>query len=124
MIEERIDGGEEPLDLSPLERLSGSGELDRFVRRTMGAATAELARRQATLTLGGLLVRWRRPILAAAGLITVVSITVLLTVRSPSEGGRGTLTEALGVPRTWAVWVRAGEQPTPGQLLQTEESLP
>jgi hypothetical protein len=122
MMDVHDEGMGEPLDLGPLEPLPKREDLDRFVRRVVTAATPELVRRQAILTLGELLIQWRRPILAASSVLAVAAMAVLLTARSPSATSRGTLTEALGVPTTWATWVQAGEQPTPGQLLKTEES--
>jgi len=114
----------EPIDLSPLDPTANVEGFERLVRNIRVAAAAELQRRSSGLSLTDLIFRWRRPILATALLLAVVSGTVLMTVRQPGLEDETTLAESLGVPRVWAGWVTGDDRPTPGELLEADGSQP
>ena len=56
---------------------------ERFVQRVRTAATPELLRRQTAQGWGGIIVRWRNPILALSGLLAVLSVGLLLISARP-----------------------------------------
>ncbi len=114
----------EPIDLSPIDPMADGERLERFVRGVRAAAAEELLRRRSGPTLADLIFRWRRPILAAALLLAMVSGTVLMTVRQPDLEDEPTLAETLGVPRAWAGWVTGDNRPAPGELLDADGSQP
>jgi hypothetical protein len=114
----------EPLDLSPLDPTADSESLERIVRRIHAAAASELLRRRSGPALIDLIVRWRRPILAASLLLAVASGAVLMTVRQPVLKDETTLAESLGVPRVWAGWIDVDDRPAPGELLKADGSEP
>jgi hypothetical protein len=110
---------EDRLDLAALDPLADPRRFERVMGRVLDAAADELARRRAELGLGGLIVAWRRLILAAFGLVAAASILALFLANEPPTraGETATVEEALGVPRTWSGWVRGDARPTPGELL-------
>jgi hypothetical protein len=123
MMDDQSRGDSDRLDLSPLDPRTDALRFERLVREVRRAATPELVRRQAGLTLWGQIARWRRPILAASGLVALVSV-IVLAVAHPSATSQTTLAEAFGVPSQVARWVQANEKPTPGDLLGLERSKP
>ena len=108
------------IDLSALEPAGGTAGLDARVRAILRAAAPELARRQAPLPVYTLIARWRRPVLATAGLLAAASLAVLLLAHPVSER-RTSLAEAGGVPREWATWAQADRNPSPGELLLLDQ---
>jgi hypothetical protein len=118
---DREDREGKGVDYAPLDPWRDSAAWEGFVRRIRTAATPELLRRQAAQSWGGVIVLWRRPILALSGLLAVVSIALLLTTGKPRSTTGTPLTEALGLSGSWAAWVGTGEQPSADELLGSKE---
>ena len=112
---------DERVDLSALDPCEDPERFERLVRGIRRAATPELMRRQGALGLWGELARWRRPILAASGVLAIASVLVLATVR-PSSSTRSFAAETLGIPAEWAHWIESGDRPGPADLLSAEWS--
>ena len=125
MIDDRMHGDSDRLDLTALDPLADTARFERLVREIRCAATPELVRRQAGLALWGQLARWRRSVLAASGLVALASV-IVLTVAHPSTRTSATsqitLAEAFGVPSQVARWVQANDKPTPADLLCLDRS--
>jgi hypothetical protein len=122
---DRDDRDEDRIDLSPLDPARDPRAFERFVRDTCSAAGPELLRRRVAVPLVGLIVAWRRPILAAAALLAIASGLALLKVsQQPLSPDENAVAEALGVPSTLADWTQAGDRPSPGELLEPGETAP
>jgi len=121
MMDDKTRGDPDRLDLTPLDPRADAASFERLVREVRRAATPELVRRQAGLSLWGQIARWRRPILAASGLMALASVIVLVVAHPPTTK-QTTLAEAIGVPNQVARWVQAPDKPTPGDLLGLERS--
>lgn len=119
--EQGRDAGER-IDLSPLDPTADEEALHRYVLRVRTAATAELVRRQNAAGLWVTIVLGRRPILAACGIIAVVSIAVLLAIPRGAAYRTESVAEALGIPKAYASWISAAERPAPGEILEAEGS--
>ena len=122
MTDDRTRGDSEGPDLTPLDPRADGDRFERLVRELRCAATPELARRQAGLGLWGQLVRWRRPVFAASGLLALVAAAVLALVH-PSVTRQSTLADAIGVPDPVARWLPATETPSLGDLLRFERGV-
>jgi hypothetical protein len=125
MMDDQTRDDADRLDLAPLDPPADTARFERLVREVRCAATPELVRRQLSSTLWGQIARWRRPVLAASGLVALVSVIVLAVARpssATSATSQITLVEAFGVPSQVARWVQASEKPTPGDLLCLERS--
>jgi hypothetical protein len=121
MMDDQIHGNPDRIDLTPLDPRADAVRFERLVREVRCAATPELLRRQARLTPWSQIARWRRPILAASGMLALASVIILALIH-PSTTTQMTLAEAIGVPSQVAGWVQATEKPSPGDLLGIERS--
>jgi hypothetical protein len=114
-------------DRIDLRALDPTLDPERFQRLVAGigrGAAAELAARRARATVIGQITAWRRPMLAAAATLLIVSGAVLWSTREDdSREGMGVV-EAVGVPTSLASWVRSGDMPGPGQLLLALQETP
>lgn len=114
------------LDLTPLDPTADEARFGQLVASISGRAADELARRRARSSTIAQLALWKRPMLIAAVVIGIVSISVLARTQSTAplvEEPTG-VAEAIGVPVELAQWVRSGQVPDPGELLvAVEESL-
>ncbi|MCB1183110.1 hypothetical protein KDM41_06740 [bacterium] len=110
------DDHAEPIDLASIGLGSDPARRESFVRRVMVAAAPELARRRQQASPWGLIMSWRRPLLAGAGLAAAIAAVVLLAWSSPVRT-ETTLDEVAGVPRGWVPWTYAERNPSPGELL-------
>ncbi len=108
---------EEPIDLGPLDPTADAARFDATVAAVMRDAALELRRRRLGWTAMGQLDRWRRPMLAAAAVMVLVSGAVLWQTRPRSLQTETGVAEALGVPTQLATWVRDDALPSPEQLL-------
>jgi hypothetical protein len=108
------------IDCTPLDPWTEPMAWDQFVRRIRLAATPELMRRQAAQGLGGIIVLWRKPILALSGLLAVASIAMLLSAPKAAPAAGNPVVEALGLPGRWASWVGTGEEPSPAELMEAD----
>lgn len=97
---------------------------EEIVHSITAGAARELAARRARASVVGQVALWWRPLLAAAAIAGIVSITTLARVQvaAPDETTDVGLAEAIGVPSQIADWVRSDEPPTPTELLVTLES--
>lgn len=115
------------IDLSALDPDRDSTRLERSAGAIAVRVAPSLRRRRERPPVMWLeLAQWRTPILAAAGLLAVVSIVVMSSPRSTSiavtSDGPGTLAEAAGVPATVASWVENGTLPSNDALLGVQET--
>jgi hypothetical protein len=110
------------LDLSPLLPPDDTARFEALVLRIRRLADPELALRREEPTLWSVLGRWRRPVLAASGLLAAASIFAfaVLDPRSGSVESGATTTDIWGVPSEWSRWMQSGERPTPGFLIGWE----
>lgn len=110
---------DDPLDLSPLDPTTDHARLERRLADIATAAATPLAARRVRAVTGVLaaLPRWRRPMLAAAAVVALVSIAALARIDVPSRSNATGVAEAIGVPQGLATWVRADSTPDPAQLL-------
>ena len=107
------------IDFSALNPTRDRARFDGLVGSIMEQASENLAERRVS---GGplyQLVQWRRPMLAAAAVIAVVSAGVLLRTEGPgyTEESSG-IAEAIGVPGLLAQNIRNNELPTTIELLE------
>ncbi|MEE9197545.1 MAG: hypothetical protein V3U45_05330 [bacterium] len=108
------------IDFSPLDPTTDEARFDEIVGGIVARAAGELSLRRARSTTIVQLARWRRPMLAAAALMAVISATILSQV-----GGQEAATfsqtdgvaEALGVPGLIAEWIETDELPSTADLL-------
>ena len=110
---------DERIDFTPLDPRGQPERFERNVGAITAAASAELAMRRARSSVFWQLAHWRRPLLAAAAIATLISVGTLAMYQRPAslaEEQQG-VAEALGVPETIATWVRSGETPSTAELL-------
>ena len=115
------------IDLSALDLARDPTRLERSACAIAARVAPSLRRRRERPPVMWLeLAQWRRPVLAAAALVAVVSIVVMSSPRSASVAvvgdSPGTLAEAAGVPATVASWVENGTLPSNDALLGVQET--
>lgn len=112
----------ERVDLSPLDLSGDRLAYERLVRRIMGSAGPELARRAGATTPLAVLAAWARPTLAAAAVIALVALGALVaTERTRAPAELASVTDALGVPEPAAGWLAEGREPTEADLVLAVE---
>lgn len=123
------------IDLSPLDTLADDAALGRHVRRVRAAAARELARRQSPPVLWDLIALMRRPILATAGVLAVVTLPILMSPRAATRASgvsavpastahvstRSAIGQALGIPEAVVEWTAEGARPGPAELVAPAE---
>ncbi len=105
------------IDLSPLDPTRDAEHFEQVVSAITARAADELARRaRATPIIE--LARWRRPMLAAAAVLAIISLTVMSRLELPDTNAEATtgVAEALGVPSELAQWMWTDELPTTADL--------
>ena len=107
------------IDFSGLDPTQDAERFDAIVRSITDAAANQLAARRARATVVGQVASWWRPLLAAAAIVGIVSISALagtepLAATTETELG---LSEAIGMPQQIAEWVLTEDVPTPTELL-------
>ncbi len=138
MADDGMDRDPDRLEFGPLDPRGDEARFERLLREVRRAATPELIRRQAGMTLWGQIAGWWRPILTGAAALSLGSILVLarvhpsmtaqLTARSPSPAsspamtGESALAGAFGVPGPVALWLQATDKPTLEDLLGVDRS--
>ena len=113
------------IDFSPLDPSADKQHFEEIVQSITARAAPALAARRVRSSFIAEVVYWRRPMLAAAAVILIVSATALVRIESPTrppelEPG---VAEAIGVPATLARWVTTDEVPTPAQLVAGLEEI-
>ncbi len=107
------------IDLSAFDPTRDEAHFDRLVDSIMVRAADQLAERRASSSPLMQLVQWRRPMLAAAAVIAMVSVGVLWQVQSPGLEEETTgVAEAIGVPSLLAQGIRNNELPTTAELFE------
>ena len=101
------------LDLSSLDPTADRARLDLAMWRLMSRSGHELARRRAARSVLGQIAWWERPVLMAAAILGLVSLSTLALVsrgaKRPSPSG---WSSAIGVPAQLTGWVEVGQIPT------------
>ena len=111
------------IDFSPLDPTRDGERFDHVVHAIAAAAAPQLRARRFRATTIGQIGTWRRPMLAAAAAIAIVSFTVLTQVGpGPGQTESGGSSEweiavAMGVPTEIADWVAGDGNPTAADLL-------
>jgi len=107
------------IDFSALDPTRDQDRFDRLVGSIMEQSADGLASRRASTSPLMQLVNWKRPMLAAAAVIAMISVGVLWQVQSPEveEDATG-VAEAMGVPSLLAQGLRGDEMPTMAELFE------
>jgi len=112
------------IDLSELDPTRDEAHFDRLVGSIMERAADQLAERRASSSPLMQLVQWRRPMLAAAAVLAMVSVGVLWRVQSPDLVEETTgVAEAIGVPSLLAQGIRTNEMPTAAELFEALQGV-
>ena len=117
---------EDRIDLSPIDPLEDHERFEQLVGAITERATYQLAERRARFSAVGQVAQWWRPMLAAAAVLLIMSVTTLARVDAPAADGQMTqsvsddevsFAVAMGVPQQFAQWIGTDEAPTPAELL-------
>ena len=110
---------ENRIDFSALDPIRDQDHFDGLVDSILDRASDELAARRASSSPLNQLVQWKRPMLAAAVIIAMVSTGVLLRVKGVEdvEESYG-IAEAIGVPTLLAQGIRDNDMPTTAELFE------
>ena len=112
------------IDFSALDPTRDQAHFDSLVNSIMERAADQLAERRASNSPILQLVQWRRPMLAAAAVIAMVSGGVLLQVRGSEVVEESTgIAEAIGVPDLLAQGIRNNELPTTAELFAAFQGM-
>lgn len=113
-------------DFGPLDPAADPRDFERRVRAIVARAGPELARRRGRASPLAAVAALRRPFLAAAAALAVVTLSALAFL--PPAGAQAVpdagLAEALGVPGGLAGWVRSDATPSPAELLVSLRAVP
>ena len=109
------------VDLSPLDPTADQLRYERLIRRILGAAEPELARRARQAGPIALVAGWARPTLAAAAIIAAVALGALTANERTRTQPMESLVDILGVPAPAAVWLEEGREPTASDLVLAME---
>jgi hypothetical protein len=113
------------IDRSAVDPTRDHARFDGLVESIMERAAEELAVRRASGGLLSQLAQWKRPMLAAAAVIAVVSAGVLLRVESRALVEETTgIAEAIGMPSLLAEGIRNNEIPTTAELFAALLEVP
>ena len=108
-----------PIDLSALDPTSDRPRFERMVGSIKSSAAGDLSARRARRDAIIVLASWRRPMLAAAAVVAVVSATILASVQVPDTYVGPTtdgIAEAMGVPEAIAQWIDGEQLPSTTDL--------
>jgi hypothetical protein len=113
------------IDFSPLDPTQDQARFDRLVESVMERAADELATRKLSGNPLAQLVAWKRPMLAAAAGIAMVSVGILWQVQDATLVEESTgVAEAIGVPSLLARGIRNNEIPTTAELFDAFQEMP
>ncbi len=108
---------DERIDLSELDPTADAERFERIVGVIAERAAPELRRRQESYEGFGGVMRWSRPVLAAAAVIILVSVTALARKDSGlANAAEYGIAEAVGIPTALAE-LASLEAPSPEDLL-------
>ncbi len=114
------ENGDRPIDLSSLDPTRDRARFERVVASINERASDELAARRSQTNAIAMLARWKRPMLAAAAVVALISGTILFSVRvppvdlAPQTDG---IAEAMGIPEALAQWIDDDRLPTTADLI-------
>ncbi len=114
------ENGEQPIDLSSLDPTRDTARFERVVASINARASDQLAARRSQTNAIAMLARWKRPMLAAAAVVVLISGTILFSVRvpppdlAPQTDG---IAEAMGIPEALAQWIDDDRLPTTADLI-------
>jgi hypothetical protein len=112
------------IDCSALDPTRDHDRFDRLVGSILEQAADELANRRATSSPLMQLVNWKRPMLAAAAVLAMVSVGVLWQVESTEvEDDTTGIAEAIGVPSLLAQGIRNNDMPTTAELFEAFQGI-
>ncbi len=112
------------IDFSALDPTRDLDRFDKLVGSIMEQAAEELETRSSSNNPLMQLVNWRRPMLAAAAVIAMVSVGVLWQVESPEVEEETTgIAEAIGVPDLLAQGIRNNDMPTTAELFEAFQGI-
>jgi hypothetical protein len=112
------------IDFSALDPTQDRVRFDELVASIMEKAEAELGVRRASTNPLSQLVQWRRPMLAAAAVIAMVSVGILWQVQVPELEEESTgIAEAIGVPNLLAQGIRNNDMPTTAELFEAFQEI-
>ncbi len=112
----------ERIDLSPLDPTRDRDRFERAIQSIQAAAAPELLARRERGSVLEQLVQLRRPMLAAASVVAIISAGVLLRVNGQEAmGSTDVVAGALGVPNVLAMGVEQDRVPTLSELFAAFE---
>jgi hypothetical protein len=112
------------IDFSALDPTRDEAHFESLIDSIMERAADRLAERRASSSPLMQLVQWRRPMLAAAAVIAMVSVGVLWRVQTPELVEESTgVAEAIGVPTLLAQGIRNNEMPTTAELFEAFQGI-
>lgn len=113
------DTNDSPINFASIDPTADPAEFDRRVEALIARAATELAARRVRSNPILQLALWRRPMLAAAAVVAVVSATILTQVQVPqaiapieTDG----IAEAVGIPQQMAQWIWNDSLPSTADL--------
>ncbi len=110
------------IDFSALDPMRDQDRFDILVGSILEHASDELAQRRASGGPLNQLVQWKRPMLAAAAVIAMVSAGILLRVEGAGSADYAKdstgIAEAIGVPSLLAQGIRNNDMPTTAELFE------
>lgn len=114
------ENSDQPIDLSSLDPTRDTARFERAVASINERARDGLAARRGQADAIAMLARWKRPMLAAAALVALISGTILFSVRVPPPDFAAQtdgIAEAMGIPEALARWIDADRLPTTADLI-------
>jgi hypothetical protein len=124
---------DDPIDFTPLDPTADDLRFERLVRAVNARAAPLLAARRARHSAVGELTRWWRPMIAAAAVVIGVSVATLIGVEAASSAAASsnestvavaeaptTLSDAMGIPESYAQVVANGTPVAAADLLLEE----
>ncbi len=116
------DTNDNPIGFASIDPTADPLEFDRRVEAIIALAATELAARRVRSNPILQLALWRRPVLAAAAVLAVVSATILTQVQVPQTVApieTDGIAEAVGIPQQMARWIWNGSLPSTADLYVT-----
>jgi hypothetical protein len=103
------------MDFSSLGPPIAADRFDALVAATARRGEEELQRRRGGAAVVRVVLAWRRPVLALAGLAAAAAITLFIRtpVAASTTTTAGTVAEALGIPSAYAESVEGSAQAAP-----------
>ena len=113
------DTNDNPINFASIDPTADPAAFDRRVEAIIARAATELAARRVRANPVLQLASWRRPMLAAAALVAVVSATILTRIQVPQpipQIETDGIAEAVGIPQPLAQWIWNDSLPSTADL--------